>query len=85
MPPDPALAEVMLDWKRKTEFHSKSDFVFASPFAAGEKPFTPWNMQHRSVKKNHHQEALDVRSSWRYTTLLHYQLFDSHSEIATPL
>lgn len=33
------------DW-----FHSDSDFVFASPFMAGEKPYTPWNMQHNHLK-----------------------------------
>ncbi|HEV2401415.1 MAG TPA: site-specific integrase [Candidatus Sulfotelmatobacter sp.] len=50
VPLDPALAEVMLNWKRKTEFHSDSDFVFASPFMAGEKPYTPWNMQHNHLR-----------------------------------
>lgn len=46
---DPALAEVILEWRRKTEFCADSDFVFASPFAAGEKPYTPWNMQHNHL------------------------------------
>ena len=49
VPLDPALAEVMLNWKRKTEFHADFDFVFASPFMAGEKPYSPWNMQHNQL------------------------------------
>jgi hypothetical protein len=40
VPLDPALAEVIFEWRRKTEFCSDSDFVFASPFMAGEKPYT---------------------------------------------
>jgi len=36
---------VIFEWRRKTEFSADSDFVFASPFMAGEKPYTPWNMQ----------------------------------------
>lgn len=50
VPLDPALAEVMLGWKGKTEFHAESDFVFASPFSAGEKPYSPWNMHHNHLR-----------------------------------
>lgn len=46
LPLDPALAEVIFEWKRKDEFCSNSDFVFVSPFTAGEKAYTPWNRQH---------------------------------------
>jgi len=49
LPLDPALAEVIFEWRRKTEFSADSDFVFASPFMAGEKPHTPWNMQHNHL------------------------------------
>jgi integrase len=49
LPLDPALAEVIFEWRRKTEFSAASDFVFASPFMAGEKPYTPWNMQHNHL------------------------------------
>jgi integrase len=49
LPLDPALAEVIFEWRRKIEFSADSDFVFASPFMAGEKPYTPWNMQHNRL------------------------------------
>src|SRR5258708_21930810 len=49
LPLDPALAEVIFEWRRKTEFSAASDFVFASPYMAGEKPYTPWNMQHNHL------------------------------------
>lgn len=50
LPLDPALAEVIFEWRRRTEFSADSDFVFASPFMAGEKPYTPWNMQHNHLR-----------------------------------
>jgi len=49
LPLDPALAEVIFEWRRKTEFSADSNFVFASPYMAGEKPYTPWNMQHNQL------------------------------------
>jgi integrase len=49
LPLDPALAEVIFEWKRKAEFCSSSDFVFASPFTTGEEPYTPWNVQHNQL------------------------------------
>jgi hypothetical protein len=50
VPMDPTLAKVILEWRRKTEFRFDSDFVFASPFMAGKKPYTPWNMQHNYLR-----------------------------------
>lgn len=38
LPLDPALAEVLFNWKRTTEFGQESDWVFASPWKAGELP-----------------------------------------------
>jgi integrase len=32
LPLDPELAEVIFEWRRKTEFSADSDFVFASPY-----------------------------------------------------
>ena len=49
LPLDPELVEVINEWRRKTEFSADSDFVFASPYMAGEKPYTPWNMQHNHL------------------------------------
>jgi hypothetical protein len=49
LPLDPALAEVIFEWRRKSEFSADSDFVFAAPYVAGEKPYTPWNLQHNHL------------------------------------
>lgn len=49
LPLDPALAEVIFEWRRRTEFSTDSDFVFASPYMAGKKPYTAWNMQHNHL------------------------------------
>lgn len=40
-PLDPDLAEILLDWKRETEFPKEEDWMFASPFVAGEAPYFP--------------------------------------------
>src|SRR4029077_12228038 len=53
---------------RKTEFSAVSDFVFASPFMAGEKPYTLWNMQHNQVRPAAERASLG-RIGWH--TLRH--------------
>jgi integrase len=35
----PPLAKLLLAWRRKTEFKKPGDWIFASPFTAGEKPY----------------------------------------------
>jgi len=49
IPLDPALAEVLLKWQRRTPFKSPGDWVFASPFKAGKAPWYPWGVQQRNV------------------------------------
>jgi integrase len=49
MPLDPALAEVLLTWQRTTPFKKPEDWIFASPFAAGTKPYQPWRVQQRHI------------------------------------
>jgi len=49
MPFDPALAEVLREWRRKTLFKNPEDWVFASPFRAGKKPWEPWSVERRHI------------------------------------
>lgn len=49
MPLDPALAEVLLRWQRKTEFANPEDWIFARPFKAGAMPWQAWRVQQRHV------------------------------------
>jgi hypothetical protein len=49
MPLDPALAEVLLNWQRKTLFKNSEDWVFASPFTAGKTPWYPWGVERRHI------------------------------------
>ncbi len=49
MPLDPALAEVLLNWRRKTRFKNPGDWVFASPFVAGKLPWYPWGVEQRHI------------------------------------
>ena len=41
IPLDPALAEVLLNWQRRTLFKNPADWVFASPFVAGKLSWYP--------------------------------------------
>lgn len=49
MPLDPALAEVLHKWRRKTRFKNPEDWVFASPFRAGRTPWDPWSVERRHL------------------------------------
>jgi len=49
IPLDPALAEVLLNWQRSTEFAKPEDWIFASPFKAGTMPWQPWRIQQRHI------------------------------------
>ncbi|HEY2496444.1 MAG TPA: site-specific integrase [Candidatus Angelobacter sp.] len=40
-PVDPALLEILLGWKRTTEFAGDGDWIFASPFKCGRAPYFP--------------------------------------------
>ncbi|PYT97094.1 MAG: hypothetical protein DMG38_21190 [Acidobacteria bacterium] len=49
MPLDPALAEVLRKWQRKTHFKNPEDWVFASPFRAGRNPWEPGSVERRHI------------------------------------
>ncbi len=40
-PLDPVLAQVLREWREKTEFSKPNDWIFASPFMAGKSPYFP--------------------------------------------
>jgi len=40
-PLDPSLAEILLEWRRKSDFIADDDWIFASPFMAGKAPYFP--------------------------------------------
>jgi excisionase family DNA binding protein len=41
LPLDPALADMLERWKQQTEFAGPDDWIFASPYFAGEFPYNP--------------------------------------------
>jgi integrase len=45
----PELIEMLKSWRKHTEFKKEDDWIFASPFQAGEKPYFPTAIQ----RKNH--------------------------------
>jgi integrase len=50
LPLDPTLAEILLNWQRKSQFPEDSDWVFASPQRAGELPLRSCRMLARQIK-----------------------------------
>jgi len=54
IPLDPALADVLLNWRRKTRFKNPEDWVFASPFVAGKLPWYPWGVGAVSYHSRRH-------------------------------
>jgi integrase len=49
MPLDPGLAEMLLNWQRRTLFKKPEDWVFASPYKAGTMPWRSWGVQQRRL------------------------------------
>jgi len=64
VPLDPALGEALLNWKRKSEFKGADDWVFASPFQAGEMPYRPWGVQQRRISPAARAAGLGDNIGW---------------------
>lgn len=47
---DSELAEVLKAWRKLSQFTKDSDWVFASPYSAGEMPYCMPNMMRRTIK-----------------------------------
>ena len=50
LPLDQELAEVLKAWRKLSEFTKEADWVFASPYSAGEMPYCMPNMMRRTIK-----------------------------------
>ena len=49
VPLDPAVAELVFEWKRRTQFAADSDWGFASPFTNGRLPYLARGIQQRHL------------------------------------
>lgn len=75
VPLDPAVAELLLKWKRVTPFPAESDWVFASPFTGGKLPYLARGVQLRHIRPAMDDAGLDAGMGWHsfrhtYRTLL---------------
>ena len=50
VPLDPALAEVLLDWRSRAPYHRDEDWVFGSPDKLGQQPYWPDSALRRAVR-----------------------------------
>jgi integrase len=64
LPLDPALAEVLLTWKRASQFRAERDWVFASPQKAGELPLRSTAMLETQIKPAARIAKLEGRIGW---------------------
>ena len=64
VPLDPQLAEVLLNWKRRSAFSTPEDWTFASPFSGGEKPYSSWGVQQRRIQPAAKAAGLAGRIGW---------------------
>jgi|SRR5882762_90641 len=98
IPVDPALAEVLLNWKKVSQFTRDGDWVFASPHQAGQLPYRPWGIQQRHLKPAGERAKLGPGIGWHtfrhsYSTLLRHLKVDvkvqqellRHADIRTTL
>jgi len=71
VPLDPSIGEIMLQWMRKSEFSSDSDWVFASPHTAGELPYCSKGIQRWKISPAAKQAGIgrlgwhDLRHTYR--------------------
>ncbi len=75
VPLDPAIAELLLSWKRKTDFHREEDWVFASPSSGGRLPYMARGVQQRHIRPAMDAQGLEAGMGWHtfrhtYRTLL---------------
>jgi len=68
IPLDPALADVLLNWRRKTRFKKSRGLVFASPFVAGKLPWYPWGVERCHIIPQAFVAVLDVWAGIRSAT-----------------
>lgn len=64
LPLDPDLAELLLGWRRLTEFGRDEDWIFASPFQAGQMPYRPWGVQQRRIRPAALEAGLGKDIGW---------------------
>jgi site-specific recombinase XerD len=75
LPLDPALAEVLFNWKRKCLFGEDSDWMFASTYNAGELPLRSDRMLAKRIKPAAERAKLGGDIGWHtfrhsYSTML---------------
>lgn len=64
LPLDPALAEVLFNWKRVSQFGKETDWVFASSQKAGELPFRSSSMLATQIKPAAEAASLGNDVGW---------------------
>jgi len=64
LPLDPALANLLLEWKAASQFAAESDWVFASSQKAGELPLRSTSILEIQIKPAVQAAKLGARIGW---------------------
>jgi len=64
LPLDPALAEILFNWKRRSTFGGEGDWVFASEWKAGELPLRPASLLEKQIKPAARTAGLGYGVGW---------------------
>jgi integrase len=64
IPLDSGLAEVLLDWRRCTEYKGHDDWLFASPRMRGKKPYSPDTLLSKVIRPAAKRAGIGKRIGW---------------------
>lgn len=64
LPLDPALVAMLQDWRRMSEFNKDDDWVWASPYVAGEMPYYPNAIQFNYIRPAGKKAGLGDSIGW---------------------
>ena len=69
LPLDPALADVLMNWRARCAYNQPSDWVFASPDKRGQQPYWPTSAMAKHVRPAAKRAGIAKRIGWH--TLRH--------------
>jgi integrase len=64
IPLDSGLAEVLLDWRGRSEYRGHDDWLFASPRMRGQKPYSPDTLLSKVIRPAAKRAGIGKRIGW---------------------
>ena len=64
IPLDSGLAEVLLEWRGRSEYRGHDDWLFASPLMRGQKPYSPDTLLSKVIRPAAKRAGIGKRIGW---------------------